>query len=115
MPQSKRKPCSYAGCSQLTHNARCEKHEKPKWFAQPSVERKERQSMYKRKSWQAMRKIQLNSHPLCIECERKGKSTLANVVDHVIPHRGDEKIFNDLFNLQSLCKKCHDKKTAGGQ
>jgi len=28
-------------------------------------------------------------------------------VDHIIPHRGDEKLFWDETNLQTLCKNCH--------
>ena len=32
----------------------------------------------------------------------------ASVVDHIIPHRGDESLFWDQTNWQSLCKQCHD-------
>lgn len=37
---------------------------------------------------------------------------LAIIVDHIIPHRGDMKLFWDEDNWQSLCKHCHDVKTA---
>ena len=30
--------------------------------------------------------------------------------DHVIPHRGDERLFWDEGNLQTLCKPCHDRR-----
>jgi hypothetical protein len=30
------------------------------------------------------------------------------VVDHVIPHKGDEAKFFDPANLQALCPPCHD-------
>ncbi|MEP2204764.1 MAG: HNH endonuclease signature motif containing protein [Tateyamaria sp.] len=33
----------------------------------------------------------------------------ATVVDHIIPHRGDEALFNDRNNLQSLCTPCHSR------
>ncbi len=36
-------------------------------------------------------------------------------VDHVRPHRGDWDLFTDLENLQTLCKRCHSRKTQGGQ
>jgi 5-methylcytosine-specific restriction protein A len=36
----------------------------------------------------------------------------AIVVDHIIPHKGNYKLFWDKSNWQSLCKSCHDKKTA---
>lgn len=31
------------------------------------------------------------------------------VCDHRKPHRGDEALFWDEENLQTLCKPCHDK------
>ncbi|MFC6585923.1 HNH endonuclease signature motif containing protein [Sulfitobacter pacificus] len=31
------------------------------------------------------------------------------VVDHVIPHRGDEALFYDPKNLQTLCPDDHDQ------
>lgn len=34
------------------------------------------------------------------------------VVDHVRPHRGDQELFFDRSNLQPMCKRCHDRKTA---
>ncbi|HOO52277.1 MAG TPA: HNH endonuclease signature motif containing protein, partial [Alphaproteobacteria bacterium] len=51
---------------------------------------------------------------LCVECERKGHVIPATVVDHIIPHRGDETLFWDESNWQALCKKCHDRKTGKG-
>lgn len=40
-------------------------------------------------------------------CQKRGRTTAATVVDHVVPHRGNEALF---FGgaLQSLCKACHD-------
>ena len=35
----------------------------------------------------------------------------ATVVDHIVPHRGDPKLFWDTDNWQALCKQCHDHKT----
>ena len=32
----------------------------------------------------------------------------ATVVDHIVPHKGDEARFHDLNNLQSLCATCHN-------
>ena len=48
------------------------------------------------------------------EIERKlrdGKYTQATAVDHIVPHRGDSKLFWDRNNWQPLCKPCHDRKT----
>ena len=41
----------------------------------------------------------------------QGRLVKASVVDHIIPHRGDAKLFWDESNWQSLCKSCHDHKT----
>jgi len=41
-------------------------------------------------------------------CEAQGRITLATVVDHIVPHRGDRDLFFDPTNLQSLCKPHHD-------
>lgn len=41
-----------------------------------------------------------------------GHTTLATVVDHVEPHKGDVTLFYDPDNLQSLCKDHHDSTKA---
>ncbi len=62
--------------------------------------------------WQKARAAWLRVHPLCASCEKEGRTTAARVVDHVVPHRGDRKLFWDKENWQSLCTPCHDRKTA---
>nr|WP_305775513.1 HNH endonuclease signature motif containing protein [Ferrovum sp.] len=61
--------------------------------------------------WRQARAVFLATHPLCAACEGKGRITPAQVVDHVIPHRGDKQLFWDRNNWQALCKRCHDIKT----
>jgi 5-methylcytosine-specific restriction protein A len=58
--------------------------------------------------WQQARARFLREHPLCCYCEREGRVTAATVVDHHIPHRGDEKLFWDQNNWRALCKRHHD-------
>lgn len=41
-------------------------------------------------------------------CEAKGLVVVAQVADHVIPHRGDYKLFW-FGKLQSLCMDCHNR------
>ena len=41
-------------------------------------------------------------------CGRVDPDVSRLVCDHRIPHRGDEKLFWDFSNLQTLCKTCHD-------
>lgn len=65
--------------------------------------------------WQKERLAFLNDHPLCVECERRGLVTVATVVDHVIPHRGNQRLFWDSDgNWQALCDVHHNEKTANG-
>jgi len=58
--------------------------------------------------WQQARERFLREHPLCCYCQRTGRVTAASIVDHVIPHKGDDAKFWDESNWQPLCKPCHD-------
>ncbi len=51
-------------------------------------------------------------NPLCVECLAEGRVTAVQVVDHIVPHKGDVDLFWDRGNWQSLCKKHHSQKTA---
>ena len=63
---------------------------------------------YKKQSWRRLRQSQLIKQPLCQICLSLGIVKQANIVDHVKPHRGNEVLFYDGDNLQSLCKEHHD-------
>lgn len=115
MPKSKRSPCSFPTCMRLTYESRCDLHKTKRQYRPKTGEAAKRHSMYNNRIWRSMRKVKLLNEPLCAECERRGITKLANVVDHIIPHRGNHALFQDETNLQSLCKKCHDKKTARGE
>ena len=41
-----------------------------------------------------------------------GERVQAQVVDHIVPHRGDKELFWDKNNWQALCFSCHSSKTA---
>jgi 5-methylcytosine-specific restriction protein A len=59
--------------------------------------------------WDKARRTFLGRHPLCVMCEGQGRVTAASVVDHIVPHRGDQTLFWDTANWQSLCKPHHDR------
>lgn len=59
--------------------------------------------------WQKARAGFLRSHPLCVMCEAESRITVATVVDHKIPHRGDQALFWDKSNWQSLCATHHSR------
>ena len=60
-------------------------------------------------AWRKVRNDYLSRHPLCVMCLADGGHIkAANVVDHVIPHRGDKELFWNEDNLQSLCLSHHN-------
>lgn len=61
---------------------------------------------YKRPRYRKARERFLTKHPFCAVCGRP-----ATDLDHIIPHRGSEKLFWDQSNWQGLCHSCHSKKT----
>ena len=63
--------------------------------------------MYGRR-WARARADFLASSPLCAYCLRQGRMTVAEVVDHIRPHKGDEALFWNPANWQSLCASCHE-------
>lgn len=104
MPTKPLKPCKHPNCPELTADRFCQRHR----------HQHERTSAAQRgynSRWVKARKLFLQEHPLCVRCQEQGKLTQATVVDHITPHRGDNKLFWDKSNWQPLCKRCHDKKT----
>ncbi len=57
--------------------------------------------------WRKARLRHLQQHPLCVMCQREGKTVAAEVVDHIKPHKGDLTLFHDPANFQSLCVSHH--------
>jgi 5-methylcytosine-specific restriction protein A len=113
MPSAAPRPCTYAGCGVLVRDGsgRCPAHKQ--------VERKlldaRRGSANERGytgAWQKARAGFLRSHPLCKACQDVGRVEAAEVVDHIVPHKGDKALFWDHSNWQALSKRCHDIKTA---
>lgn len=77
----------------------------PKSQNKPSRADYFRGSLYNKSRWKRFSAIYRKEYPFCVKC---GK--LADDVDHIQPlvDGGDPY---DYDNLQSLCKKCHGKKT----
>ena len=59
-------------------------------------------------AWTKARNAYLRDHPLCVMCIAAKRVTAANVVDHIIPHQGNQELFWDESNWQALCKLHHD-------
>jgi 5-methylcytosine-specific restriction enzyme A len=109
MPSKPLKPCKSIGCPELVTSGYCDNHKKSKYdYDKRRGTANERGYTYR---WQKYRESFLKRNPVCVICELEGIIEPATVVDHIIPHRGDHKLFWDAVNHQSLCKECHDRKT----
>ena len=94
------RPCAAPGCAQLVDRGRCDKHKRA-----PSSRRGYGAQ------WRKLRRWHLAGEPLCVMCKDNGIATQAEIVDHIRPISfGGDPLAVD--NLQSLCRKCHGKKTA---
>jgi len=84
--------------------ARCERHKVAAWS--------QRRTPTKRitgRRLQRMRAALFKRQPLCEECQRFGRVTLATQRDHRIPLA--EGGADDETNEQALCEPCHDGKS----
>lgn len=63
------------------------------------------------KRWERYSKDRLKRYPLCVQCEIEGDLSAGHVTDHKIPHRGNNQLFWDPTNHQTLCLLHHNRKT----
>ncbi|MDA8095575.1 MAG: HNH endonuclease [Betaproteobacteria bacterium] len=112
MPIAAPTPCRYPGCGALVRlSGYCDKH-KQQMRKRDDERRGSSSSRGYNHRWRKYRETFLAKNPLCAECQRHGIVAPASVVDHIVPHKGDRKLFWNPGNHQSLCKRCHDHKTA---
>ncbi len=106
MPISPPKPCTHPGCGVLVRDGsgRCAKHPRVAWLKQPNAAKR-----VTGRRLQTMRDRLFSDHPLCVECERLGRVTLATQRDHITPLA--EGGTDDDSNVQGLCRPCHEAKT----
>src|SRR3972149_4443324 len=114
MPRAALRPCTYPGCGALTDTGRCTQHRHAERKQYDAKRGSSTQRGYGYR-WQQASKGWLRAHPLCAcpDCdEGRIRTTAAAVVDHIVPHRGDMRMFWDPGNWQSMSKQCHDRKNA---
>lgn len=85
-------------------SGRCAKHPKPQW-SKPATATKRITG----RKLQAMRADLFARDPLCAECKRQGRVTLATQRDHIKPLAEGGADTDD--NVQGLCAPCHDAKS----
>lgn len=115
MPAKAFKPCSApGGCPNLVTDTRyCPDHEEKYGRTDDQQRGSAAKRGYGRK-WAAARLAFLQKHPVCEceECKASGRPQLAEVVDHITPHQGDQKLFWDRKNWRAMSKPHHDRDTA---
>ena len=119
MPHRNKKPCSKPGCPKLVAAGQtyCNKHKKEyKSRRNKKYDREKRDKkiskFYSSSTWKKIRDRYIKKNPLCEICKEKGLSEVADEVDHIVRIKVNwSKRFNSK-NLQSLCHKCHMKKSA---
>jgi 5-methylcytosine-specific restriction endonuclease McrA len=63
-------------------------------------------------AWSEIRAAKLVRNPFCERCEREGRLAWERLnVDHIIPVRIAPEKRLDIENTQTLCRKCHARKT----
>lgn len=70
--------------------------------------------------WQQASRAFKAANPFCVDCLKKGfynagSAAEPNHVDHRIPHRGNQDLFWDQSNWQTLCERHHNEKTGRGE
>ena len=63
--------------------------------------------LYDLRRWRRRSRQYLAENPLCRMCQEVGRTRLAEVVDHKVPHEGNEELFWNEANWQPLCATDH--------
>lgn len=105
--------CNYGTCREtaLPNSQYCQLHQKQTNPTTPEKVRTRNEpwrKWYHTAQWRNLRTMVLARDPVCMICHRDP----SKIADHIKPHKGVWELFCDLLNLQGLCKRCHDTKTA---
>ena len=103
--------CVQPGCSTLVEAGRCTTHRRDQERYRPNVDVRK---LYRTPRWAELRKRKQDEQPFCVECEKAGHLVVWTELDHIVPHRGDLKLFWQEDNLQGLCATHHSSKTGRG-
>lgn len=105
MPTKPLKQCANSNCNNLSDQNYCIEHRKEADSLYIQHRTASGRSVYDTQ-WKLLSKSYITLHPLCVVC-----GEIAKDVDHIIPVRiAPEKMY-DVSNLQSMCHKCHSKKS----
>jgi 5-methylcytosine-specific restriction protein A len=109
MPYAPPRPCPHPGCPNFTPGGLCREHRNQadrEIKSQPAVAA--RRQLYASARWRRLRRRILRARPWCATL---GCPNLATDVDHIVALRDGGEPWDET-NLQPLCAKHHDQKTA---
>lgn len=108
MPNRSMPMCHIPGCPQKAFkDGYCQVHQRQKVQTYNASRNPETERFYHSTRWRKLRKMKLNSDPLCQRClEVEKRTQMAETVHHIdgdIDNNADD-------NLMSLCLRCHNIK-----
>jgi len=107
MPKKPKRPCSQAGCPNLTDGRFCASHAKAEAKRYDKYDRDPKHNKRYGSGWRKIRAMFLAWKPLCEICEGEGRLVTATTVHHVKPLADGGT--HDFSNLQALCHPCHSR------
>ena len=114
MPKAAGRPCRHSGCAEVVRDGSgwCKAHLSDRSIGRwGDARRGTRHERGYGSEWEVTRgRILSRDKGLCQVCLQAGKYRPAKAVDHIVPKF--EGGSDDDDNLQSICKVCHDIKTA---
>jgi len=107
MPERSIHQCSKPGCHTLTRETYCDRHRQDI----PDDRGTASQRGYDSK-WRKFREAYLakSEHKLCALRLDSGCTIVADCIDHIIPHNGNQRLFWDEKNMQPACVHCNSVK-----
>ena len=98
------KVCGIQGCPNLTTSRWCQAHTQSAGH-----------HLYDTARWKGKHGLRDRVRREEPFCSVPGCDRLTDHIDHVVPHRGDERLFFDRSNLSGICAVHHSEKTARGE
>lgn len=112
MPWKPKRPCSHPGCPELVEGRFCEKHAKEETRRYEKYDRDPNSKKMYESRWRKIRDRYITTHPLCEQCLKEERVTVAEEVHHIKPLRQGGTHVDE--NLMALCKPCHSRISAQG-
>ena len=111
MKRQRQKLCAYPGCRAITLSRLCRDHA----VAVYANSDKESKRFLNSSAWLNLRTLQLSLVPWCEHCAKVSAVSVPAIdVDHVLPRKTHPQLALEIGNLESLCKRCHARKTRAG-